>query len=279
MPTKIIMSIITSIIMSIKTGIIILLAVALLGGCSSTKEEPDLSAEELYALAQESFGKKNWVEAIERLRALEAKYPYGTHAEQAQLDTIYAHYRNNETGLAIASADRFIKLHPTHAAIDYAYYVKGLANVHENDSLFGRFTGRSDLSDRDATPLRDALSAFQDVYTLFPGSRYAADARARARYLTHSLAKHEIAVAKYYYFRDAHVAVVNRAKGLIEEYAESPLVEDALALLVFSYQKMGLNDLSDSARRVLALNFPNSEYLGADGVARLEEKLRNVSTS
>ena len=257
-----------------KNWIVILLGLALLSGCASNEAEDDATAEELYAIAKESLDKKNWLTAVGQLRALVAKYPYGTHAEQAQLDTIYAHYRSDNTGLTIAAADRFIKLHPTHPSVDYAYYVKGLANYQENDSLFGRLTGRDDLSDRDASITQNALNAFNDVYNLFPASRYAADARARAHYLFNALARHELAVAAYYFSRNAHVAVVNRARGVIENYATTPSVEEALALLVFCYRQMELADLSATARRVLAFNFPKSEYLGEDGAAVLERNLR-----
>lgn len=257
--------------------LIIPLVLTLLGGCSlfKEKEEPDATADEMYAVAKQSLEDKNWRTAVEQLRELEAKYPYGAHAEQAQLDTIYAHYRNDETGLAIAAAERFIKLHPTHDAVDYAYYIKGLANYQENDSLFGRLTGRDDLSDRDASLTRNALNAFNDVHTLFPESRYAADARARARHLRNALARHELVVAAYYFSRNAHVAVVNRAKGIIEDYPTSPLLEDALALLKFSYREMGLGDLSVAAERVLALNFPDSDYLANPSRAFIERKLRS----
>ena len=263
-----------------RTKIVILLIFALLAGCSGfKKEEVEPTAEEMYAIAKKSLGQKNWLTAIDQLRELEAKYPYGVHAEQAQLDTIYAHHRSNQPGLAIAAADRFIKLHPAHESVDYAYYIKGLANSQEKDSLFGRFTGRDDLSDRDASVIRDALNSFTDVYTLFPDSRYAADARARAHHLTNDLAKHELAVATYYFSRSAYVAVVNRAKNVIEDYATTPSVEEALALLVFSYREMGLDDLSNDSKRVLALNFPESEYLDRNGTALLMSKWDNVGSS
>ena len=264
--------------MSLSLSLLLMLMVMLLSGCAGkdgkTAEEPDQTAEELYAIAKRSLDNKNWLTAIDQLRQLEAKYPYGKHAEQAQLDTIYAHYRNNSDAQAISAADRFIKLHPTHASVDYAYYAKGLANYKENDSFFGRFTGRDDLSDRDASLMQNALDAFNDVHTLFPNSRYAPDARARADYLYKALARHELAVAAYYFTRNAHVAVVNRAKGIIENYAATPSVEEALALLMFCYRRMALEDLSADARRVLALNFPASVYLRKNGRNRLKENLR-----
>lgn len=257
------------------TALLAVLAV-LLGGCSmfKAKEEVNASADEMYAEARENMEKKNWRTAVEQLRELEAKYPYGVHAEQAQLDTIYAHYRNNDTGQAVAAADRFIKLHPTHESVDYAYYIKGMTHYQEDDSLFGRLTGRDDLSDRDAGLTRSALDAFNDVHTLFPDSRYAADARARAKHLHHALARHELTVAAYYFSREARVAVVNRAKGIVENYPTTPVTEEALALLVFTYREMGLEALSDAARRVLALNFPQSLYLADTGRETLELRLR-----
>lgn len=223
--------------------------------------DPNATAEELYAMAKESMEKNNWGDAVERLRAVEAKYPYGVYAEQSQLDTIYVYYRNSEPGLAIAAADRFIKLHPTHESVDYAYYLKGLSSYEEDKTTFGFLLGKDDLSDRDPSLTLDALNAFKDVYTLFPESRYAPSSRERVGYLTNALAKHEIAIATYYYGRGAHVAVVNRAKGVVEDYAQTPSVEHALVLLTRSYQKMGLEDLANDSKRVLALNFPESPFL------------------
>ena len=253
--------------MQFRNWLMLILIASMLSGCAMfKKEEVDENAtvEELYARAKQSMEKKNWATAVERLRTLEAKFPYGVYAEQAQLDTIYAYYRNTEPGLAIASADRFIKLNPTHESVDYAYYLKGLASFEEDKSTVGLLLGKNDLSDRDPTLTLNALNAFRDVYTLFPESKYAPKSRERVRYLTNTLAKHEIAIAEYYFSRGAHVAVVNRAKGVIEEYPDTEAVEDALALLVFSYTAMGLKDLADDARSVLQLNFPDSQFLGSE---------------
>jgi outer membrane protein assembly factor BamD len=250
-----------------KFCLIIVLAAALVGGCSSFKKEEideNATVEELYERAQVSLQKGNWDAAVERLRTLEARYPYGVYAEQAQLDTIYAYYRNNEPGLAIAAADRFIKLHPAHSSVDYAYYLKGVSSFEEDKSSLGVITGKDDLSDRDPTLTLNAMNAFRDVYTLFPESRYAPSARERVRYLSNTLAKHQIAVATYYYSKEAYVAVVNRAKGVVEDYPNTPAVEEALALLYRSYEAMGLGELADDSRRVLELNFPNSVYLSGN---------------
>ena len=244
---------------------VLLVSLVLVPGCSYfQKEKEDYeseSAEELYRNAQESMADKNWETAVERLRLLEAKYPYGVYAEQARIDTIYAYYRTEQTGLAIASADRFIKLHPTHEKVDYAYYLKGLASFTEDNSILGTLAGEDDLSDRDASNIRAAMAAFEELFTLFPESQYVPDAQRRFDYLLEALAKNELAVANYYYSRGAYVAVVNRAKGIVEQFASTPQVEQALAMMMFSYQHMSLDDLAKDARRVLELNFPQSSYL------------------
>jgi len=160
-------------------AVLLIVLVTVLSGCAMFKKEEideNATVEELYALAKVSMDKGNWGDAVERLRALEAKYPYGAYAEQAQLDTIYAYFRNSEPGLAIAAADRFIKLHPTHSSVDYAYFLKGQASYEEDQSTIGVLLGKDDLSDRDPTLTLNALNAFKDVYTLFPDSKYARDA-------------------------------------------------------------------------------------------------------
>ncbi len=242
-----------------------ILSCLLVTGCAlfnkDKEEDEDKSVEELYSEARASMDKGSWETALQQLRTLEARYPYGKHATQAQIDTVYIYYRTEQTGLAQAAADRFIKLHPTHSSVDYIYYLKGLSSFEEDSSMLGRLLGHDDLSDRDASPMYSALTAFQEVYTRFPDSQYAADARVRAQRLLESMARNEIVVAKYYYQKDAHVAVVNRASGVVQDYASTPAVEEALALMMSSYRKMGMNDLSDDARRVLEHNFPDSEYL------------------
>lgn len=263
--------------MASRNLIFILLTCAVLSGCVSSPSE-DETAAELYAIAKKNLDNRNWLTAIDLFRKLEAKYPYGVYAEQAQLDTIYAHYRNEDVAQIIAGANRFIKLYPTHRSVDYAYYLKGLANYQEDNSLFGRLTGRNDLSDRDASISDDAFKAFTDVYTQFPDSQYATDSRIRAHHLYTRLAWHELVVAGYYFSRHAYVAVVNRAKRVIEDYSDTAVIEEALALLMFSYREMGLPDLAESTERVLAHNFSQSGYLDEDGKENLENKLNIVDT-
>lgn len=236
----------------------------LLAGCSLLPEQVDetkgWSASKLYNTAKEELADANYTKAIELFEKLEARYPYGPFAQQAQLEVAYAYYKDSEPVSAIAACDRFIKLHPNHAHVDYAYYLKGLANFIEDQSLFAKL-GSQDMSERDPRAAREAFDTFKELITRYPDSKYAADATARMKYLVNALASHEVHVAQYYYKRGAYVAAINRSKYVLEHYPQAPALEEALYLMAKSYEGMKLHDLGKDSLRVLQQNFPNSRFL------------------
>ena len=247
-----------------------LLAVLLLGagaGCSSLGEQDETigwSAQRLYGEAKDAMASKEWAKAIKYLEKLEARYPYGRFAQQAQLEVAFAQWKDGERALAIAAADRFIKLYPNHPNVDYAYYLKGLVNFNELSGLLTWLTS-PDMTDRDPKATREAFEAFKEVATRFPESRYADDSSARMRYLVNALASHEVHVARYYMKRTAYIAAANRAQYAVEHYPNSPPVEEAFYILVKAYDLLGLNELRDAAERVMRTNFPNSPYFTPGG--------------
>lgn len=218
------------------------------------------SAQKLYTSAKEEMNDSNYEKAIQYFEKLEARYPYGRYAQQAQLEVAYAYYKSGEPVSAIAAADRFIKLHPNHPFVDYAYYLKGLATFNDNSGILSSIV-EQDLSDRDPKAARESFDAFKELVTRFPDSKYAADSAARMKYLVNALAFHDVHVASYYVRRGAFVAAANRAQSVVKNYPQSPAREEALAIMAQSYGTLGLNDLRDDARRVLKLNFPDSKYL------------------
>jgi outer membrane protein assembly factor BamD len=241
----------------------LLAALLTLGGCGLLPEVKDetagWSAQKLYADAKDNLNEGNYERAVKLFETLESRYPFGRYAQQAQLEVAYAYYKDNEPISAIAACDRFIKLHPNHPNVDYAYYLKGLANFNDDLGLLGNLVDQ-DMSERDPRAARDAFLAFKELVTRFPDSKYAADATARMKYLVNALAGNEVHVAKYYLKREAYVAAANRAKQVLTTYPEAPALEEALAIMVVSYDKLKLTDLRDDAQRVLTLNFPNSKY-------------------
>jgi len=246
-----------------------LLAAALtLGGCGLLPEvkveTAGWSAQKLYTEAKDNLNEGNYDRAVKLFETLESRYPFGRYAQQAQLEVAYAYYKDNEPISAIAACDRFIKLHPNHPNVDYAYYLKGLANFNDDLGLLGNLVDQ-DMSERDPKAARDAFLAFKELSTRFPDSKYAADSTACMKYLVNALAGNEVHVAKYYLKREAWVAAANRAKEVLKTYPEAPALEEALAIMVVAYDKLKLTDLRDDAQRVLTLNFPNSKY--AKGVS------------
>jgi outer membrane protein assembly factor BamD len=235
-----------------------------LAGCKSTgdgkyDETRSWSAERLYNEAKEELIGGNYKKAIGYYEKLQARYPYGRYSQQAELEVAYAYFKDREPAQALAASDRFIKLHPDHPNVDYAYYLKGLVNFNEDLGLFGDFSNQ-DLSERDPRAMRESFDAFRELVIRFPDSRYSPDAYARMRYLVNSMANFEASVAYYYLRRKAYVAAVSRAQGVLLDYPQSPAVERALAILVNAYDAMGLADLRDDTDRLLKLNFPNTKY-------------------
>jgi outer membrane protein assembly factor BamD len=234
-----------------------------LAGCGLLPEVQDetagWSAQRLYSEAKENLNDGNYERAVKLYETLEARYPYGRYAQQAQLEIAYAYYKDNEPISAVAACDRFIKLYPNHPNVDYAYYLKGLANFTEEQSIFSQFSNQ-DMSERDPKAARESFAAFKELVTRFPNSKYTDDARARMNYLVNAISANEVHVAKYYLKREAYVAAANRAKSVVINYPETPSVEEALAIMVASYDKLGINDLRDDALRVLKHNYPSSKY-------------------
>ena len=245
-----------------------LVAALTLGGCGLLPEVKDetsgWSAQKLYAEAKDELNSGNYERAVKLFETLESRYPFGRYAQQAQLEVAYAYYKDNEPIPAIAACDRFIKLHPNHPNVDYAYYLKGLANFNDDLGYLGNLVDQ-DMSERDPKAARDAFLSFKELVTRFPDSKYAEDSTARMKYLVNALAGNEVHVAKYYLKRKAWVAAANRAKEVLKTYPEAPALEEALAIMVVAYDHLNLTELRDDAQRVLKLNFPNSKY--AKGVS------------
>jgi outer membrane protein assembly factor BamD len=236
----------------------LLLAVAL-GGCGlfGDKKDPkkDWTAAEYYKAAKEEFDNHNWDASIKLYEQLESKFPFGRFAQQAQMEVAYAYYKQGETAQALSALDKFIKLHPNHPSVDYALYLKALANFKEDLGPLARMV-KQDLADRDPKAARESFEGFKELVTRFPESRYADDSRERMAYLVEALARHEINVAKYYLSRGAYLAAANRAQDAIIRFPNSPVQKDALDIMIESYDRMNMPELRDDARKVLAKNFP-----------------------
>jgi outer membrane protein assembly factor BamD len=237
---------------------LLLLALGI-SGCAwfGNKIDPkkEWTAAEYYQAAKEEFDNHNWDPAIKLYEQLEAKFPFGRFAQQAQIEVAYAYYKQGETAQAITALEKFIKLHPNHANLDYALYLKALVNFKEDLGPLTRIITQ-DLADRDPKAARESFEGFKDLVTRFPESRYAPDSRERMAYLVEALARHELKVARYYLARGAYLAAANRAQDAITRFPQSPSHREALDVMIEAYDRMGMVELRDDARKVLARNFP-----------------------
>jgi len=229
----------------------------LLSACSSvdTIDDTGLSATTLYQKAHTALLDDNFPMAIEYYEKLEVEHPFSAQTRQGQIDIVYGYYRSNEPDSAIAAANRFIKLYPRHARVDYAYYIRALVNFGRTSGTIDRMLDR-DPSVRDPRTAQESFQHFRELLERHPNSPYAADASQRMVHLRNYLARHEIHVARYYITLGAYVAAANRAKYIIENYPQAPAVTEALEIMINAYQQLGLDELAAQARQVLELNSP-----------------------
>ena len=240
---------------------LIAVTMALTSGCGREKVDEDRSAEAIYADAQRALNNRNYESAIDLYRNLTTRYPFGRHAEQAQLDMAYAMHRANRPEAATTTLDRFIRTYPTHPNVDYAWYLKGLIHYDQAMGFLRRlFPGQ--VVDRDQESARRAFNDFQELTQRFPQSRYVADARQRMVFLRNVMAENEILVGEYYFSRGAYIAAINRSRYTIENFPGAPANIDALKLMERSYLKLDLPELAADTRAVLEHNY--GDQLGAD---------------
>ena len=255
----------TRIMIIMRLLLAMLIATLLLGGCSGNKAPvspadafANRSAEQIFQGGEQALVKKQYQKAIQHFEALDILYPFGVHDEQAQLDLIFAYYQHTDYAQAAVAASRFIRLYPRSQHVDYAYYMRGMANFNQDRGVFQRYV-ETDLAKRDLGTAKQAYRDFMDFIHRYPNSAYAADARERMIYLRNLMARHELLVARFYYRREAYVAAVNRCLYLIEHYQQAPEIVKALELLVLSYQELELPGLAQQFMDVLAYNYPDSQ--------------------
>ncbi len=233
--------------------------VLILPGCATTAEEEieqaNKTAATLYNEAKSALNQEDYETAIQKLESLEARFPFGKYAQQAQLDIAYAYYKYEEPESAVAAADRFIRLYPRHPKVDYAYYLKGLVKFNQGHSVFDKISG-TDPAKRDPDSARKSFLYFSQLVSRFPDSKYTPDAIERMKYLRNALARHELYAAQYYVKMGAYVAAANRAKYILQHFYMTPSTQDALQIMIDAYTQLGLPQLAADAQRVYDLNFP-----------------------
>ncbi|WP_394211047.1 outer membrane protein assembly factor BamD [Psychrobacter piscatorii] len=264
----------------IKLSSITLLALSVnLVGCQTFKnltgakdvdavETAEKSEQGYYNDAIAQIDKGRYVQGVEELTNLRTFYPTGQYAEQALLDMMYAQYQGDKYEMAAASAEQFIRLYPSNPQVSYAYYVRGVANMEGSSESLKLF--KLNQAERDTAYLRIAFANFQELISKYPNSPYAPDAAQRMTFIYNQFAESEMSAANWYIEREAYVAAVNRAKWVFQYYPLSESVPDAIAVLAYSHEKLGLTDLANEYKTLLQINYPN--MLTSNGKVKLSTK-------
>ena len=241
-----------------KLSLTVFLVACIIVGCKSDGEEIEQPEKIYYDQAQARMASGNYFGAIEVLEAIDNRYPFGKYAEQAQVELIYAHFMNSETEAAHTAAEKFIRLHPRHPNIDYAYFMKGLSSYTRDREFIVRFSN-TDVSNRDVSGAKESFAELSEFITRFPDSQYILYAQQRNIYLRNMIAKNELAVADYYVSIDAYIGAIRRANYVIENIPNSSENYRALKILEVSYSKLGYSDLLDDVRLLIKANYQNEE--------------------
>jgi outer membrane protein assembly factor BamD len=243
------------------SGLLALLCLTtFLAACSSTTDPADMypgeTPEHIFKAGKSSLQDKGYNEATKRFEALDVQYPFDRVTEDAQLYLIYAYYMKEEYTMAVAAADRYIRLHPVSPHIDYAYYMRGIANYYQNLGVIERLFA-IDLATRDLTQIQQSYNDFSVLVNRFPTSPYAPAAHQYMIYLRDVMAAHELHIAEYYYSRRAYVAAASRASDLVAHYQGAPTVVNGLILMAKSYHQLHMTKLEQDTLTVLHYNYPN----------------------
>ncbi|WP_407331269.1 outer membrane protein assembly factor BamD [Enterovibrio sp. 27052020O] len=231
-----------------------LLAISVLAGCSSTEDiVPDIPPSELYQEAQISLNQGSWNTAIQKLEALDSRYPFGAYSEQVQLDLIYAYYKNDDLALGEATIDRFMRMNPGHQEMDWVLYMRGLTSMAQ-DRSFIHDVMSMDRSDRDPEPVRRAFVDFRRLLDRYPDSEYAADAQKRLVALKNRLADYELATADFYVRREAWIAVINRCQQIQRDFPDTDAAKRSLPLMLQAYEELDLEEPAKRTRELIQLN-------------------------
>lgn len=229
-------------------------------GCStSTPDEyKGMSAEQIYNKGKTAMHKNHNADAIKDFDALEARYPYGEYTNRSQLALIAAYELNEDHAEAIAAADRYIRMHPRSPYVDYAYYIKGVANYNANFSWAFRNLPL-DRSLRASTYAQDSFDNFKLLLEKFPMSHYAADARKRMIVMREQIADHELNIAEYYQVQGADLAAANRGANIVQELSRTEATPYALGIMYQSYKNMKMEEQAAMTLATLKENYSDWE--------------------
>jgi outer membrane protein assembly factor BamD len=224
---------------------------SVLSSCANKKMDEDLivPAPELYNNGLVLLEKQKYSKAAEEFSRIFYQDPGNKMTPQAELMQSYSLFLAGQYEEAIDVLDSFIKLHPMHEDIAYAYYLKALSYYMQISNV---------QLDQSRTFL--AKKSFEDVTTLFPKTKYSIDAALKIDLVNDHLAGKEMDVGRYYLRQNNPIAAINRFQLIVDNYQTTSHIPEALYRLVESYLMLGLSDEAKKYAAVLGHNYPDSTW-------------------
>jgi len=234
----------------VKTNIPIFILILIIGCSQKSSEDLQLGAEDLYNAAIKEANNENYLKSADLFENVEKKYPYSAWSTKAKVMTAWVYYEDNKYDAAILSAERFIKNHPAHELIPYAYYLIAM-------SYYERII---DVQ-RDSRMTLKAKESFETLIKLFPDSDYSREAKLKIELTRSNIAGKQMAIGRFYQSQKQFSAAIRRFKIVIENYETTDQTPEALLRLSECYLALGAKDEAQRSASVLIYNFPNSEWV------------------
>lgn len=218
-------------------------------GCKNKKADdgPIIPALTLYNQATTLFEQRKYVAAADAFDKIFFQHPGNNITPNAELMQAYSLYLAGRYSEAIDVVEMFIKLHPVHNNIVYAYYLKALAS----------YLQISDIALDQAKTLL-AKDSLEEVIERFPDTKYAVDARLKLDLVNDHLAGKEMLVGRYYLNNKNPIAAINRFEQVIINYQHTSHAPEALYRLAESYSLLGLTEEAKKYAAILGHNHPGS---------------------
>ena len=227
----------------------LVLVLALLFACTTTKKERTYSANELLQQGKRLAKEKETEEAKAKIQLLLEDYPDSKERTAATMLLADLHYSGEEYEEAKFHYQKFIELYPAHQFVDRAHFYKAKSSFK-----------LTDLASRDLTPVHSALEGFERFVQDFPQSSYLKQAKAKITQCLDILAQNMFDIGKFYYRTGSYQAAILRLKRVKVEYPKHSYILEAEFLLGESYYHEQNFSEATAYYKTVIKNSPLSEF-------------------